>query len=274
MRWDISTTRDVASSPRPRQSHRNAHWAGKQPKRRRCAALVVSFGCEGTDTARLVEAITSTGKPVEVIGIRELGGASRSIAAGIDKTQKLSMAISGLQREEASINEVIMSIKYGASDATSGMASNCVIGYVADKVVDLGGTVIFGETTEFIGAEHILAQRGRTPEVGRRIHEIVDRMEKRAKSLGCDMRKGQPTPGNIAGGLSSIEEKSLGAIMKSGMKPIEGVYGDGHEPQRTVDQGHSRPEARNPHGDGLYGSSMHCCSLPEGEPLRDFPPCR
>ena len=116
-----------------------------------------------------------------------------------------------------------MAIKCGASDTTSGMASNCVIGYIADKLVDLGATVIFGETTEFIGGEHLLARRAVTPEVGQKIFDIVNAMEARAKSLGCDMRKGQPTPGNIAGGLSSIEEKTLGAIVKSGTRPIQGV---------------------------------------------------
>lgn len=187
------------------------------------AVLIVSLGCEGTDVNRLVKAISKTGKPVEVIEIQKLGGTSKAIAAGIDAAQKLAIQISGLQREPVDISNAIMSIKCGASDATSGLASNCVIGYVADKVVDLGGTVIFGETTEFIGAEHILARRGRTPEVGEKIFEIVNRMEERSKSMGCDMRKGQPTPGNIEGGLSSIEDKSLGAIVKSGTRPIEGV---------------------------------------------------
>ena len=119
-----------------------------------------------------------------------------------------------------------MSIKCGGSDTTSGMASNCVIGYVADKLVDLGATVVFGETTEFIGGEQILARRavgGECGPVGQKIYEIVENMEQRAKAVGEDMRGGQPTPGNIAGGLSSIEEKSLGAIMKSGHRPIQGV---------------------------------------------------
>ena len=90
-------------------------------------------------------------------------------------------------------------------------------------IVDLGGTVVFGETTEFLGAEHILKRRAVNAQVADKIDEIVARMESRAKSLGCDMRKGQPTPGNIEGGLSSIEEKSLGAIVKSGTRPIQGV---------------------------------------------------
>ncbi len=187
------------------------------------AALVVSLGCEGTDHQQVYEAIRATGKPVEIIHIQELGGPSRGIQAGIDAARRLVCAVSGLQRQPVDVSNIVMSIKCGASDSTSGMASNCVIGYVADKVVDCGGTVLFGETTEFLGAEHILARRAVSEEVGQKILGIVDAMERRAKSLGCDMRKGQPTPGNIAGGLSTIEEKSLGAIMKSGSRPIQGV---------------------------------------------------
>lgn len=187
------------------------------------AVLLLSLGCEGTDVERLYEEIKKSGKPVEIVRIQEIGGTANAIADGINKAQALVRKIGILQREDIDISEVIMSIKCGGSDATSGMASNAVIGYVADKLVSLGATVVFGETTEFIGAEHILARRGVTEEVSDKIYEIVGNMEARAKSLGCDMRKGQPTPGNIAGGLSSIEEKSLGAIMKSGSAPIQGV---------------------------------------------------
>jgi len=187
------------------------------------AVVLVSLGCEGTDSEYIMEAVSKSGKSIEIIRIQELGGFSNALKAGIDVAQKLCIEISSLQREPADISSVTMAIKCGASDTTSGMASNCVIGHVADRLVDLGATVIFGETTEFIGAEHILARRAATPAVEKKLLEIVDRMETRAKALGCDMRKGQPTPGNIAGGLSSIEEKSLGAIVKSGTKPIQGV---------------------------------------------------
>lgn len=190
------------------------------------AALIVSLGCEGTDVERLVQTVAATGKPVEVIRIQELGGMSRAIQKGTDLAQKLVMEISGLQRQTVDISNVVMGIKCGGSDTTSGMASNCVIGYVADKLVDLGATVVFGETTEFLGGEHILARRavgGENGPVGQKIYEIVRRMEERAKAIGEDMRGGQPTPGNIKGGLSSIEEKSLGAIVKSGHRPIQGV---------------------------------------------------
>lgn len=197
------------------------------------AALVISLGCEGTDTERLIAELRATGKPVRVVRIQELGGVSAAIKAGIDAAQELVMEISGLQRQPVGIDRLVMAIKCGGSDTTSGMASNCVIGYVADKLVDLGATVVFGETTEFLGGEHLLARRAVTPEVGKKIYEIVDKMEARARSLGCDMRRGQPTPGNIEGGLSSIEEKSLGAIVKSGTRPIQGVM---EYPERAGDR--------------------------------------
>ena len=194
---------------------------GKSPNL--ASVLVVSLGCEGTDHERMVREIAATGKPVEIIHIQELGGVSKAIQAGTDIARRMVIAASGMQRQPVDVSNIVMAIKCGASDTTSGMASNCVIGYVADKLVDLGATVIFGETTEFIGGEHLLARRAVSKEVGDKILEIVEKMEARAKAIGCDMRKGQPTPGNIAGGLSSIEEKTLGAIVKSGTRPIQGV---------------------------------------------------
>lgn len=189
------------------------------------AALIVSLGCEGVDAETVAQAVALTGKPVELIRMQELGGTSRTIQAGMDIVQRMACSISAQQRELVDLRHYVMGIKCGASDSTSGLASNAVIGYVADRVVEQGGTVMFGETTEFLGAEHVLARRARTPQVAARIYEIVADTEKRARSLGVDMRRGQPTPGNIQGGLSSIEEKSLGAIVKSGTKPIEGVLG-------------------------------------------------
>ncbi|MGI5172787.1 UxaA family hydrolase [Treponema sp. OMZ 840] len=187
------------------------------------AVLIVSLGCEGVDTNRLEEAIRATGKPVERINVQELGGTAAAVRVGLEKAQSLILQISAQQRIEADMSHFVMGIKCGASDTTSGIASNPVIGYVADKVIDLGGTVIFGETTEFIGAEHILQRRAKNKKVADDILRIVTEMENRVKAVGVDMRTGQPTPGNIKGGLSTIEEKSLGAIVKSGTKTIEGV---------------------------------------------------
>jgi len=240
------------------------------------AALVVSLGCEGTDARRIVEEIRACGKPCEIIRIQELGGTSRAIQAGIDAAQRLVQEISGLQRETCDISNVVMAIKCGASDTTSGMASNCVIGYVADKMVDLGATVVFGETTEFLGGEHILANRavgGPDGPVGCKILEIVKNMEDRAKSIGEDMRGGQPTPGNIAGGLSSIEEKSLGAIVKSGHRPIQGVldypeFVDGQKGLWIKDTPGREPEILT--GMAATGAQFMCFSTGRGAP-QGFP---
>lgn len=187
------------------------------------AILIVSLGCEGVDTDRFETEVRKTGKPVERVNIQEVGGTSKAVQLGVDKAQKMYLQISSQKRQEVDLNLLTMGIKCGASDTTSGVASNPVIGYVTDKLIDEGSTVIFGETTEFIGAEHILQRRARTPGVAEDIKRIVDEMETRAKAVGVDMRKGQPTPGNIKGGLSTIEEKSLGAIVKSGSRTIEGV---------------------------------------------------
>ena len=107
--------------------------------------------------------------------------------------------------------------------ATSGLASNPTCGVASDKLVALGGTSILSETTEFIGAEHVVARRGINEKVSQDILALVRGCEKRAMALGEDIRGGQPTPGNIEGGLTSIEEKSLGCIHKSGTAPFQGV---------------------------------------------------
>ncbi|MDR0433740.1 MAG: UxaA family hydrolase [Gracilibacteraceae bacterium] len=187
------------------------------------AALIVSLGCEGVDAEEVAAGIRQSGKPAETVYIQKGGGTVRAIAQAVQTAQELSRQISAQPREDTDLSHCVMSIKCGASDATSGMASNCVIGYVADRLVDLGGTVIFGETTEFIGAEHILAGRAADPACAQAIYGIVADMEARANRVGVDMRRGQPTPGNIQGGLTTIEEKSLGAIVKSGSRPIQGV---------------------------------------------------
>ncbi len=237
------------------------------------AILIVSLGCEGTDHERMYQELSATGKPVEIIHIQELGGVSNAIRVGTDLARKLVIAISGQQRVPADISHVIMSIKCGASDTTSGMASNCVIGYVADKLVDLGATVIFGETTEFLGGEHLLAKRAVNKQVADKIYEIVNAMETRAKSVGVDMRRGQPTPGNIAGGLSSIEEKSLGAIVKSGTRPIQGVldYPDHVTTQKGLwikDTPGREPEILT--GMAATGAQFMCFSTGRGAP-QGFP---
>ena len=193
--------------------------------------LVVSLGCESLSADSITEGIAESGKPVEKIVIQKVGGASSALAQGSRLAQTMVAEASKLRREKFDDSELVLGVKCGASDTTSGLTSNPAVGAACDLLIDNGGTCIFGETTEFIGAEHILARRAATPQVANRIMDIVRRMENRAMAVGFDMRGGQPTAGNIAGGLTTIEEKSLGAIVKGGTKSIQGVYEYGERPQ-------------------------------------------
>lgn len=119
-----------------------------------------------------------------------------------------------VQRTPCDISELILGTECGGSDPTSGLAANPVLGLVCDKLIDMGGTAILSETTEFIGAEHILASRARTAEVKKRLYQIIQRFEKNLAFVGEEVRDSNPSPGNIAGGITTLEEKSLGCIHK------------------------------------------------------------
>lgn len=193
------------------------------------AALVVSLGCESLSADAIVEGIARTGKPVEKVVIQQAGGAA-AVARGTRIARQMVKAAAVLTREEVNDSAIVLGVKCGASDTTSGLTANPAAGAACDRLIDAGGTAIFGETTEFIGAEHILARRAASPRVAARIGEIVQRMEKRATAIGYDIRGGQPTSGNIAGGISTIEEKSLGAIVKGGTRTIQDVLEYGERP--------------------------------------------
>ena len=193
--------------------------------------VLISLGCESTDVSRVAETIESSGKPVEVVIIQETGGAARSIAQGVLVAQKLAQEASSMARTSCPVDGLVLGLKCGSSDTTSGLAPNPALGIASDLVVEAGGTSVLGEVTEFIGAEHLLAKHAKNPEIGQQIIDLVERMENRAKSVGADIRGGQPTGGNIKGGLTTIEEKSLGAIAKAGNAPIQAVYEYGEIPQ-------------------------------------------
>ncbi len=192
------------------------------------AVLVVGLGCEGVPIHDVVAEITTTGKPVDVVVIQEIGGTLSATTEGVRKMAELARQVVKLQPEKIHIRELSLAIECGGSDFTSGLASNPAVGIAADLLVAAGGNVMLSETTEFIGAEHILARRAKSPEVAEKLFQIVRDCEERAKLSNFNLRDGQPTPGNIAGGISSIEEKSLGCIYKAGHAPIQGVlqYGE------------------------------------------------
>lgn len=187
--------------------------------------VVISLGCEGCQMDLVAEEIEKrTNKPLERFVIQENGGTIATVERATRAAKRMAQDASLLQREKFPISELIVGTECGGSDQTSGLASNPLIGEACDRLVDMGATAVLSETTEFIGAEHILARRGRTPEVSRRIYDIVHRFENSLKLVGEDVRDGNPSPGNMEGGLTTLEEKSLGCIHKGGHRPVEAVY--------------------------------------------------
>lgn len=195
------------------------------------AVVLVSLGCEGTNVDEVASAIAATGKPVQVIGIQEEGGGAKTTARGVLIAQQMAVEASRIKRVECPSSDLILGLKCGSSDTTSGLSSNPALGVTVEQLVKEGGTAILGEVTEFIGAEHLLAKQCKNQAVGEQMLHLVDRMEKRVKATGVDMRGGQPTPGNIKGGLTTIEEKSLGAIAKAGRAIVQAVYEYGEQPK-------------------------------------------
>jgi len=201
---------------------------GKNPNL--AAVLLVSLGCESTNVDRVAKSIAETGKPVEIVTIQEEGGAAKAVAKGILLAQAMVTAASELKREPFPISKLVLGLKCGSSDTTSGLSSNPVVGILSDLIVKAGGTSILGEVTEFIGAEHLLARHAKDQATADTILSLVNQMENRAMQMGFDIRGGQPTGGNIKGGLTTIEEKSLGAIAKAGSAKIQAVYEYGVRP--------------------------------------------
>ena len=187
--------------------------------------IIISLGCENCQMDLVVKAIQErTNKPMRQFIIQECGGTIATAEQAVRAAREMVQEASLQRREEFPISKLMLGTECGGSDMTSGLASNPLIGQVCDRLVDMGATAVLSETTEFIGAEHILARRGRTPEIRQRIYDIVHRYEDSLKLVGEDPRDGNPSPGNKAGGLTTLEEKSLGCIHKGGHHPVEEVY--------------------------------------------------
>ena len=187
--------------------------------------VVVSLGCENCQMDLVVKAISErTNKPIKQVIIQEAGGTLKAIDMAVRYAKEMVAEASLLQKEEFPLSELIVGTECGGSDTTSGLAANPLIGRLSDLLVKEGGTSILSETTEFIGGEHLLARRAATPEIHDRIFEIVHRYEKALQMVGEEVREGNPSPGNKAGGLTTLEEKSLGCIHKGGHTPVNAVY--------------------------------------------------
>ncbi|MGO1043049.1 UxaA family hydrolase [Clostridioides difficile] len=187
------------------------------------AVLVVGLGCDGIQAKDLASEISTTGKKVDYVVIQECGGTLKAITRGAEIAGKMAREISKEVRVEFDMSEITLALECGGSDPTSGIASNPSIGIASNLLIDEGGSSILSETTEVIGAEHLLATRFEDENMKEKFLKFVSDVEKRAITMGEDLRSGQPTPGNKAGGLSTIEEKSLGCMYKAGDKPFKGA---------------------------------------------------
>lgn len=195
--------------------------------------VIIGLGCETVPHAKLREKIQAqTSKPVVSFGIQEEGGTLKTIEKAVRAAREMAAEAGLQQKERFDISELLMGIECGGSDATSGIASNPAVGSLSDRLVDLGASTIMSESIEWIGGEHVLARRAATPEIHDQIIRVCEAYEKHLLGAGQDCRAGQPTPGNKAGGLSTIDEKSLGCIRKGGTRPIVEVLEQAERPTK------------------------------------------
>lgn len=187
------------------------------------AALVVELGTESIAADDIADEIAAMERTVETLSVREAGGTTAALETGTDRVSELWNEIADQRRIECDVSELRFGVECGGSDATSGIAANPAVGAACDLLVEDGGTATFSETPEFIGAEHILADRCVNEDVREKLLDRVDRREANAHLMGVDFRGAQPSPGNQEGGLTTIEEKSLGAISKGGTTPVRGI---------------------------------------------------
>jgi altronate dehydratase large subunit len=185
------------------------------------AVLVVGLGCEQIEPERLAQAADD--KPARAISIQDLGGPTAAIAAGTEIAREMREGLAGIERRTAKIADLILATQCGGSDTGSGLASNPGLGAAADLLIAAGGTVLLGETGGLYGAAGFLTRRAATREVGERVLEITDAIERHSRRLGKSIKEANPTPGNIAGGLTTLVEKALGGVRKAGTSLIQGV---------------------------------------------------
>ena len=192
------------------------------------AVLLVSLGCESFDRYRLEQAIRASGRPVHTLVIQESGGTQKSIAAGRSWVNEVQEQLRATPRVPMELADLVVGTICGGSDATSGLTANPAAGRAFDRLVAAGATAIFEETGELIGCEHLMARRAVTPELGQEILASVAKAAHYYAALGHSSF----APGNADGGLTTIEEKSLGAYSKSGHSPISGLIKPGDVPPR------------------------------------------
>lgn len=209
--------------------------------------VLVSLGCESFNREGLAATVAASGRPVETLVIQEVGGTAATIAAGLEAVARVKAEADRTPRVDMRTDELIVGTICGGSDGTSGITANPAVGRAFDRLVADGATCIFEETGELVGCEGVMATRAITPELGQALRDSVEKAERYYSILGF----GSFAPGNAEGGLTTQEEKSMGAYSKSGSSPISGII---------------KP-ADVPPSPGLYMLDV----VPDGEPRFGFP---
>ena len=196
--------------------------------------VVVGLGCERFRPQELAASVAATGKPVEMVVIQEDGDTLKTAERGILLASEMAQAAARQTRETFPLADLSLGLKCGGTDATSGLAANPALGWVTDQIVASGGRAIFTEVTELIGAERILAGRGKSLAVSAAILETISAMESRLSAATASKevrhRSALISPGNEDGGVTTVAEKALGGIYKAGSEPISGVLRYGEYP--------------------------------------------
>jgi altronate hydrolase len=185
--------------------------------------LVLGLGCEMLQAERFIDSDTSAAF-IERLTIQDAGGIRATVKAGVALIEGMLPDINGLQREPVDVSELILGLNCGGSDGYSGITANPALGVASDLLVSYGGTSVLAETPEVFGAEHLLTRRAVAPEVGQRLLDQLSWWQEYATAGGGSLDN-NPSPGNKAGGLTTILEKSLGAVAKAGQAELSGVYG-------------------------------------------------
>ena len=181
------------------------------------------YGYPEFQTDALAAEIAKSGTRLEILNVDRCGGLEGTVVQGIRLARELVREATAMRREAAPLSKLTIGMKCGDSDATSGLAGNPALGRAVDRLIGAGGTALFSETLELIGAEQTLVQRAKTPEVAQRLLRLIADWEARAASIGEDIRTINPIPENIAAGITTLEEKSLGAVEKTGTRELSGV---------------------------------------------------
>ena len=236
------------------------------------AVLLVGLGCEQTDIEGVRKAIASAGKPVEAILIQKEGGSPQAEKRGIEIVQELKGICASQERVPCSVADLVVGVQCGGSDWTTALSANPVIGVMSDLVIENGGSVLMSEVAGFPGSEHIVASRAVSREVGLQVLDMISELRAEyIETYGQRIEEVNPTPGNKAGGITTLVEKSMGNIKKMGESKVQGVLKLGEEMPHSglwvIDNRAQGPDPFNLTGLAMQGAVVTAFSSGRGSPV-------